>query len=76
MHLALARFVTPLGETLTRRHTTDVIVEDESSAQQGALTEICRGETGRKRMLLVTVYFKATILKETSHGKGSMRKST
>ena len=52
MHLALARFVTPLGETLTRRHTTDVIVEDESSAQQGALTENCRGKSRQEAYVI------------------------
>lgn len=38
VHFALSRLVTPLGESLTRRHATDVIVENETRAQQGALT--------------------------------------
>ena len=37
MHFALASFVTPLGESLARRHATNMIVEDEAGAQQGAL---------------------------------------
>ena len=39
VHFPLSRFVTPLGESLSRRHTTDMIVENETGAQKGAWTE-------------------------------------